>query len=85
MECISCPTFDMIPFFRNGGQMLRNIWPCGKTLIYRMSRILECSDKIFLPYYARHPNIVQLRGTASYGNIYATIFHDGGIHNFLKQ
>ncbi|KAJ7300383.1 hypothetical protein DFH08DRAFT_828503 [Mycena albidolilacea] len=32
----------------------------------------------------RHPNIVQLCATASYGNIYATIFHDGAIPNFSE-
>jgi hypothetical protein len=32
----------------------------------------------------RHPNVVQLCGTASSGDIHATIFHDGAIHNFLN-
>jgi hypothetical protein len=31
-----------------------------------------------------HPNIAQLCGSVSSGNIHATIFHDSAIYNFLN-
>jgi hypothetical protein len=52
--------------------------------IYGHAASLLCNIAFTLLNPPSHPNIVQLCATASSGNIYAIIFHDGAIYNFLN-
>jgi hypothetical protein len=56
---------------RNGGRILLNICRFGQCLA-TLSRLPES-----LNYTISHPNIFQICGAASSGNIHATLFPDG--------
>ncbi|KAJ6512420.1 hypothetical protein C8R45DRAFT_920256 [Mycena sanguinolenta] len=59
---------------RNGDGMLQDIWLFGSFYPHIVQRHRQIEPS--------HPNIVQLYGTMSCGDIHAAVFHDGLACNF---